>query len=112
MGHEVELCELRDDLSKYERANVQVLACSCDSRFSQKKWADEQGYTFPVLSDSWPHGKVAQAYGVFNEMVGAASRATFIIDKDGKIVDEFESENLGTPRGQASYDAALAKLSA
>ena len=44
-------------------------------------------------------------------MVGAASRATFIIDKDGKIVDEFESENLGTPRGQASYDAALAKLS-
>ena len=65
-----ELCELRDDLSKYERANVQVLACSCDSRFSQKKWADEQGYTFPVLSDSWPHGKVAQAYGVFNEMVG------------------------------------------
>ena len=107
-----ELCELRDDLSKYERAEVQVLACSCDSRFSQKKWADEQGYTFPVLSDSWPHGKVAQAYGVFNELVGAANRATFIIDKNGKIVDEFESENLGTPRGQASYDAALAKLSA
>ncbi len=105
-----ELCELRDDLSKYERAEVQVLACSCDSRFAQKKWAEEQGYTFPVLADNWPHGKVAQTYGIFNEAVGAANRATFIIDKNGTIVDEFESENLGTPRGKESYDEALAKL--
>ena len=105
-----ELCELRDDLSKYERAGVQVLACSCDSRFAQKKWADEQGYTFPVLADNWPHGAVAKTYGVFNEAVGAANRATFVIDKSGNVVDTFQSENLGTPRGKESYEAALAKL--
>ncbi len=105
-----ELCQLRDDLSKYERADVQVVAISCDSRFAQKQWAEEQGYTFPVLADNWPHGKVAQAYGVFNDAVGAANRATFIIDKSGKVVDAFASENLGTPRGQESYEAALAKL--
>jgi mycoredoxin-dependent peroxiredoxin len=105
-----ELCELRDDLSKYERSGVQVLACSCDSRFAQKKWAEEQGYTFPVLADNWPHGAVAKAYGIFNEAVGAANRATFVIDKTGTVVDTFQSENLGTPRGKESYEAALAKL--
>ncbi len=62
------------------------------------------------LSDFWPHGEVSRAYGVFNEQLGAANRATFVIDKAGTIVDVFESPNLGTPREKAAYDAALAKL--
>ena len=105
-----ELCSLRDNLSEYQSASAQVLAISCDSRHAQKKWAEEQGFTFPVLSDFWPHGAVARAYGVFNEQLGCANRATFVIDKHGKIVDDFESPNLGTPRDKAEYDAALAKL--
>ena len=105
-----ELCSLRDDLSEYESANVQVVAISCDSRHSQKKWAEEQGFTFPVLSDFWPHGAVAREYGVFNEQLGCANRATFVVDKAGEIVDVFESPNLGTPRDKAEYEAALAKL--
>jgi mycoredoxin-dependent peroxiredoxin len=105
-----ELCSLRDNLSEYQSASAQVLAISCDSRHAQKKWAEEQGFTFPVLSDFWPHGAVARAYGVFNEQLGCANRATFVIDKQGKIVDVFESPNLGTPRDKAEYDAALAKL--
>jgi mycoredoxin-dependent peroxiredoxin len=105
-----ELCELRDDLNRYASADVQVLAASCDSRFAQKKWADEQGYEFPVLADNWPHGAVAQAYGVFNEALGCANRGTFLIGKDGVIVDVIESDNLGTAREKAAYEAALAKL--
>jgi mycoredoxin-dependent peroxiredoxin len=105
-----ELCSLRDNLSEYQSASAQVLAISCDSRHAQKKWAEDQGFTFPVLSDFWPHGAVARAYGVFNEQLGCANRATFVIDKQGKIVDVFESPNLGTPRDKAEYDAALAKL--
>ncbi len=105
-----ELCSLRDDLSDYERANAQVLAISCDARHSQKQWADQQGFTFPVLSDFWPHGAVARAYGVFNEQLGCANRATFVIDTSGRIVDVFESPNLATPREKAAYEAALAKL--
>ena len=104
-----ELCELRDDLSQYESAGAQVLAVSCDTRHSQKLWAEQQGYTFPLLSDFWPHGAVSRAYGVFNEQLGCAYRATFVIDKDGKVVAAFESANLGTPRGKAEYEAALAK---
>ena len=73
-------------------------------------WAEQQGFTFPVLSDFWPHGAVARAYDVFNEQLGCANRATFVIDKQGKIIDVFESPNLGTPRDKAAYEAALAKL--
>ena len=57
---EGELCALRDDLSDFETSSAQVLALSCDSQFAQKQWARAQGFTFPVLSDFWPHGAVAR----------------------------------------------------
>jgi peroxiredoxin len=107
---EGELCQLRDDIADYDQANVQVVAVSCDSAFTQKQWAEQQNWNFPVLSDFWPHGEVARSFGVFNEKLGCANRATFVIDVDGKLVDRFESENLGTPRGKDRYEAALLKL--
>jgi peroxiredoxin (alkyl hydroperoxide reductase subunit C) len=105
-----ELCSLRDDLSVYETAGARLLAISCDTRHAQKLWAEQQGFTFPLLSDFWPHGEVARAYDVFNEQLGCANRATYVIDKQGVIVDVFASPNLGTPREKAEYEAALAKL--
>jgi len=107
---EGELCALRDDFSEFENADVQVLAVSCDSRHAQRVWAEQQGYQFPLLSDFWPHGAIAKAYGVFNEALGCANRATFVIDKDGKVVDTFASADLGTPREQSSYKAAREKV--
>lgn len=105
-----ELCSLRDDLATYEAAGVQVLAVSCDAPPAQKKWAEEQGYQFPVLSDFWPHGEVARAYGVFDENLGCAIRGTFLIDRDGKVVDAFRTDSLGTAREADRYAEALAKL--
>ena len=107
---ESELCQLRDDISDFESAGVQVLAVSCDTRHAQKQWAEQKGYTFPVLSDFWPHGQVAKAYGVFNEALGCANRATFLIDKQGIVVDSFATDNLGTPREKTRYEHAVAKL--
>jgi peroxiredoxin len=107
---EGELCSLRDDRSDFTAKNAQVLAVSCDSRHSQAMWAKQQGFDFPVLSDFWPHGAVAKAYGVFNEALGCANRATFVIDKAGTVVDTFASPDLGTPRDKAAYEAALARL--
>ena len=107
---EGELCRLRDDIALYDQACVQVLAVSCDSKNSQKVWRDQQGYTFPLLSDFWPHGAAAQAYGVFNEAVGCANRATFLIGKDGVVVDAFATDSLGTAREAERYAEALAKL--
>jgi len=105
-----ELCEIRDDPSSFAAADAQVLAVSCDTRHAQAQWAQQQGFDFPVLSDFWPHGATAKAYGVFNEDLGCANRATFVIDKDGKVVATFSSANLATPRARSEYEEALAKL--
>ncbi len=107
---EGELCALRDDFSDFEGAGVQVLAVTCDTRHANRVWSEQQGYQFPVLSDFWPHGETAKAYGVFNDALGCANRATFMIDKAGKVVDSFASADLGTPRDKSSYTAALAKV--
>ena len=107
---EGELCRIRDDYSQFEAAGVQVLAVSCDSRHAQRIWSEQQGYQFPVLSDFWPHGEVAKAYGVFNEALGCAKRASFLIDGSGVLVDTFASGDLGTPRVAERYTEALAKL--
>jgi peroxiredoxin len=105
-----ELCMLRDDLSRYESAGVQVLAISCDTAPAQKKWAEEEGYNFPVLADFWPHGKVSQDYGVFNDKLGCAMRHTFLIDTNGVVVDHFDTEAITVPREQARFEEALTKL--
>ena len=63
-----------------------------------------------MLSDFWPHGEVAKAYGVFNDTLGCANRATFVIDKQGKVTAAFATAEITTPRQHAEYAAALATL--
>ena len=55
-----------------------------------------------MLSDFWPHGEVAKAYGVFDDTRGCAIRATFVIDKSGDVVDTFQTTDLGTAREQSA----------
>src|SRR3954462_1435862 len=81
-----ELCQLRDELANYTDAGVRVLAISTDPVFSLKAFRDAEGFGFPLLSDFWPHGGTAQAYGAFNEKAGMAQRATFLVDPEGTVV--------------------------
>jgi peroxiredoxin len=104
-----ELCQVRDELADYTDANVQVIGVSVDAPFSLKAWADQQGYEFPLLSDFWPHGDVAKAYGVFNEAAGMANRGTFLIDKEG-TVRYAEVNQPGEPRDQAAWKKAVTEL--
>jgi peroxiredoxin len=104
-----ELCAVRDDLSAFQNESVQVLAISCDSMFTQRIFAEKESYTFPVLSDFWPHGAVAKAYGVFEETRGCAVRGTFIIDKSG-IVRWQVINGMGDARNVGDYKAAIAAL--
>jgi peroxiredoxin len=53
--------------------------------FSLRAFAERDGLTFPLLSDFWPHGAVASAYGVFDGERGCAQRASFIVDKEGVL---------------------------
>lgn len=106
-----ELCQVRDDLSDFQNDDVQVLGVSVDTPFSLKAWANEQNYTFPLLSDFWPHGETAKAYGVFNEKAGMANRGTFLIDREGKVRFA-EANEPGEARDQDVWKKALAELSA
>lgn len=104
-----EMNAIRDELVPSLPDDVQVLAVSVDSMFSLRTWADQEGFTFPMLSDFWPHGEVARAYGVFDEEKGIALRGTFIIDAEGvvrwKVVND-----IGSPRDVEEYRKALAQL--
>lgn len=104
-----ELCQVRDDLADYQNDKVQILGVSVDSSFTLKAWAKDQGYEFPLLSDFWPHGEVAQKYGVFNEAAGMANRGTFLIDTNG-IVQFAEMNQPGEARDQAVWKKAIATL--
>ena len=107
---EAELCRLRDDQAVFTDAGVQIVAVSCDPAPAQTRWAEDHGWTFPVISDFWPHGAIAQAYDVFNADRGCAWRASILIGADGTVVDTFSTDSLGTPREAERYTEALAKL--
>jgi len=104
-----ELCAMRDDLSTFQNDNVELLAISCDSMFTQRVFAEKEGYNFPVLADFWPHGAVAQSYGIFDDAHGCALRGTFVIDKEG-IIRWSVVNGLGDARSNDDYKAALAAL--
>ncbi len=106
-----ELCQLRDDLDQFQNADVQVVAVSVDSAFTLKAWSEQQNFDFPLLSDFWPHGKVASEYGVFNEKAGIANRGTFLVDADG-LVRFAEMNQPGEARDQNAWKQALAALPA
>jgi mycoredoxin-dependent peroxiredoxin len=104
-----ELCQIRDNLNDFANDATQVLSISVDSPYAHKIWANEQGYEFPMLADFWPHGAVAQAYGVFNAERGFANRGTFIIDRDG-IIRYAEMNLPGEARDQEAWRKALGSL--
>ncbi|HEV8278626.1 MAG TPA: peroxiredoxin, partial [Streptosporangiaceae bacterium] len=104
-----ELSEIRDNLPDYANDQVQVLTVSVDSPYSHKVWSIQEGFEFPLLADFYPHGAVAQAYGVFNETVGFANRGTFLIDADG-VVRFAEMLGPGESRDQRGWREALAAL--
>jgi mycoredoxin-dependent peroxiredoxin len=106
-----ELCQLRDELSTYTDAGVRVMAISTDPVFSLKAFREKEGFEFPLLSDFWPHGAVAQAYGVFNEKAGMALRGTFLVDGDGRIAFA-EVNQPGDARVQAGWKDAVSQLAA
>ncbi|MCO6011169.1 peroxiredoxin [Actinoallomurus purpureus] len=105
-----ELCLIRDELPTLGGDDVQVLAVSVDSVFAHRAWADQENYQFPLLSDFWPHGAVAKAYGIFDENMGVATRGTYIIDKTGVVRWKVENA-IPDARDLDEYRKALADIS-
>jgi peroxiredoxin (alkyl hydroperoxide reductase subunit C) len=104
-----ELDEIRDRLSEYQNDDTATLAISVGPPPTHKVWATQSNYTFPVLSDFWPHGAVATTYGVFNDDAGFANRGTFVIDRTG-VVRFAEMKGPGEARDQTVWTDALKAL--
>ena len=104
-----ELCEIRDRGNDFTGEGVETLAISCDAPPSLKAFAEQQGLEYQLLSDFYPHGQTAKAYGVFRDDLGFANRATFIIDRDG-VVRWSIVNSPGDARSTDEYREALADL--
>lgn len=80
-----ELRELKSALPEFDQRETGLVAVSCDSKYSLRAYAEQEGFDFPLLADFWPHGAVARTYGVFDETRGYAHRASFLIDQEGTV---------------------------
>jgi peroxiredoxin len=79
-------------MAKLEGSDTQVLGVSIDSPFANHAFAMQNGITFPILGDMG--AKAIKAYGLEKDYhiggvtIASARRATFLIDKEGKIAEE------------------------
>ena len=82
-----EMCSVSGGLSEYDDLNAQVLGVSVDSPFAQEAWADQNGISFPLLSDF--NKEVSAAYGAqYQDLLGfrgVAKRAAFVVDREGIV---------------------------
>jgi len=104
-----ELCAMREDFPEVSRDDVELLTVSVDSLYSHRVWAEQENFQFSLLSDFWPHGVVAKAYGVLDADRGVALRGTFVIDKEG-VVRWKVVHPIPQARDIADYQKALAAL--
>jgi len=92
-GCTAEACNFRDLAAEFAAAGAQRVGLSRDPVDKQKKFADLNGFDYPLLSD--PEGKVGAAMGVKRKLpLGPLSmkRMTFVIDTDSTILEVIHSE--------------------
>lgn len=78
---------LEENRQQFVECNTVAVGISVDPVPSKKAWAESLGiHDTALLSDFWPHGKVAKLYGIFREKEGVSERANVIVDKFQKIV--------------------------
>lgn len=104
-----ELAALRDESATFVNDDTQLLAVSTDSIHTLRIFAEQERLEFPLLSDFWPHGRTARAYGIFDEDKGCALRGTFVIDRTG-VVRWSVVNALPDARDLDEYVKALAAL--
>jgi mycoredoxin-dependent peroxiredoxin len=102
-----ELAAVRDEHDRFSFAGARVLAVSCDAMFTLRAYADAEHIGFDLLSDHWPHGAIARAYGVFDEQAGCALRGSFVLDAAGLVTWQVVN-GIGEPRDLAQLLKGLA----
>jgi peroxiredoxin len=78
---------LEENKAVFDSLNTVALGMSVDTIPSKKAWADSLGIkNTPLLSDFWPHGEVAELYGIFRDKNGFSERANIVVDENQKVV--------------------------
>lgn len=88
-----EACHFRDLAGEFAAVGAQRVGISADPVAKQAKFADQQGFDYPLLSDT--DGTVADRFGVKRGLLGRlipVKRTTFVIDTDRRILDVIASE--------------------
>ncbi len=80
-----EITQFRDYLTQFKKAGAEVIGASVDSVHSHRRWIkdDLKDLGYPLLGDVTK--RVARDYGALLEDKGIATRATYIIDPEGKL---------------------------
>jgi peroxiredoxin len=80
-----ELKDIAASAEKFAAQNAEVLGISVDSRYCHAAFKRDEELSARLLADFNPKGEIAQRYGVYLEQGGIANRATFVIDRDGRV---------------------------
>src|SRR4030067_3798389 len=78
---------LEENYAQFKKLNAIAFGIGVDSSPSNKAWANSMDIKKTlILSDFWPHGVVAQLYGVFRDKEGVSERANIVIDENRKVI--------------------------
>jgi peroxiredoxin len=81
-----QMLSLEANFKKFTDLDTLPVGVSVDAVPAKKAWADNMKLkSLRILSDFWPHGGVAKAYGLFREQGGTSERANVIVDEKGKV---------------------------
>ena len=105
-----EMCNIRDTWALYDDLDTNVVVITCHPVSTNRVWAAQNGYEFPILADYWPHGEVSRAYDSFDEQYGYSKRTTYVLDADSVIQEVIASEILGEARDFERYPESLNAL--
>ena len=86
-------------ITQFIDSDAVVFGISTDSLETSKEFAESLGLEFALLSDE--DGSVARSYGVLMDGPNMAKRATFVIDREGKITHVEEGMSAMDPAGAA-----------
>lgn len=101
-----EACSFRDSFEQFKEAGAQVVGISSDDVDSHKKFAEKYKLPFTLLSDT--ENKVRKVFGVPKSMM-IPGRVTYVLNKDGVIVHQFNSLTQATQHVEEAM-AAIKKI--
>ena len=93
-------------LPEFQRFGAKIAGISVDSAWCHVAFARDRNLHFPLLADFHPKGEVAKRFGVYDENIGMAERALFVLDDDSVITWSYVSP-IGVNPGADGILAAL-----